>query len=166
MHLPHCLAACLQGVRGLKVTHTLPLFAAANSQGLAAMLRLHSTPADHLGWLPDLISMPSDLSLDGQRVGQLYNIMPTNKPATRSAQVVAGVVGGVEVYCKTSSSIESEVTHSIECTGPATAHIAAITVCSVCCMTFEWCDQRMRSLQVLAIAHLRNLACAHTPLKS
>ena len=83
------------------MTHPLPLFAAVHSPGLAAMLRLHSTPADHLGWLPDLGSMPSDLSLDGQRVGQLYNIMPTNKPATRSAQVVAGVVGGVNVYCKT-----------------------------------------------------------------
>ncbi len=77
------------------------------------MLRLHSTPADRLGWLPNTASLPTDLMLEGQPVEQLYNLMPINKPATRTAQVVAGEVqtdqGRTSVYCKTSSNVAVEV---------------------------------------------------------
>ena len=103
----------LQVMESLAVTDRLPLSASPDSPGLMALLRLHSTPAERLGWLPSTAALPTDLQLDGRHVRQLHNLMPADKPSTRSSQVVAGVVdtprGSTTVYCKTSSSVEHEV---------------------------------------------------------
>ncbi|KAK9835594.1 hypothetical protein WJX74_003739 [Apatococcus lobatus] len=100
-------------VTRMAVTDRLPLSASADSPGLMALLRLHSTPADLLGWLPSTAALPTDLQLGGQQVGQLHNLMPADKPSTGSSQVVAGVVetpqGSINVYCKTSPSVEDEI---------------------------------------------------------
>ncbi|KAK9818893.1 hypothetical protein WJX74_008424 [Apatococcus lobatus] len=59
-------------VKSLAVTLTLPLSASAASSGLTALLRLHSTPADRLGWLPHTAFLPGDLQLDGEPVQEMH----------------------------------------------------------------------------------------------